>query len=183
MPPFNISGCTDLTSLDIQYDKRYGINRWPDYTIFGNYSNENVANPSSSSGTSNYWSASSSELKQWLVDGHPQWVWDFAFWQENHLLRTIAYNLGSRTATTGTKASINRVSLGEIMVSRMIPPTTPRPATAGSWTKRRRWTRSSRWRAARASGAPGCRAARRAALPPRQDQSLDGEPSHRTHGR
>lgn len=86
----------ETTAADEYWDrsKVYGINLWPDYPYDGAV--RNFSRPSQNEPYSNYWSASSAELKQWFVDGHPSWVWDFAYWQENHLLRTVAYNLGSR---------------------------------------------------------------------------------------
>jgi len=75
--------------------KNYGMFTWPDYK-FDSW-RRTLATPLDYTPKSNYWSASSSELKQWWVDGDPRWVWDFAFWQEHHLYRAITYNLGLRT--------------------------------------------------------------------------------------
>ena len=80
--------------------KNYGMFTWPDYK-FDSWRRELVT-PLDHTPKSNYWSATSSEVKQWWVDGDPRWVWDFAFWQEHHMYRTIAYNLGLRTGQVAT---------------------------------------------------------------------------------
>lgn len=79
--------------------KNYDLFIWPDYQ-FDQWPQQLVS-PLQYSPTSNYWSASSSELKQWFVDGDPKWVWDFSWWMENHLLKTVGYSVGTRVGTVG----------------------------------------------------------------------------------
>lgn len=74
--------------------KAFGFTLWPDYAR-----GEDVATvdtPAEASPSSNYWSATTAELRQWLIDGDPKWVWDFALPQEYTQLVTNYYNLGSR---------------------------------------------------------------------------------------
>jgi hypothetical protein len=74
--------------------KMFGFTAWPDYTAADERAT--VSQPADSSPSSNYWSATSAELTQWLVDGDPKWVWDFALPQEYTQLVTNYYNLGTR---------------------------------------------------------------------------------------
>jgi hypothetical protein len=74
--------------------KAYGFAIWPDYSASEDL--ETVETPSGGSPSSNYWSATATELAQWFVDGDPKWVWDFALPQEYTQLFTNYYNLGSR---------------------------------------------------------------------------------------
>ena len=101
-----ISDAHDNTVLaGRQWDrtKNYGPFNWPDYQFDREVLE--FTTPEDHVGESDYWSATSSEFKQWFVDGDPKWIWDFSFWEENLLWKTIAYNPGSRCGTSGDTTS------------------------------------------------------------------------------
>jgi hypothetical protein len=85
-----------------QRTKNYDIFTWPDIEQFPD--RVNLASWDQFDARSNYWSPTSTELKQWFVDGDPKWVYDFAWWLENTLHTTITYNLGSRQDNGGDLA-------------------------------------------------------------------------------
>jgi hypothetical protein len=77
--------------------KKYGLG-WPDTLDRDQYNVERASAHDAVVG-SNYWSASSSELVEYLRSGDPKWVWDFAFPLELTFLNAVLYNTGTRTPT------------------------------------------------------------------------------------
>eukprot|EP00039_Didymoeca_costata_P024291 m.9916 g.9916 ORF g.9916 m.9916 type:complete len:964 (-) comp4165_c0_seq2:19-2910(-) len=82
--------------------RNYGALQWPDYQFDQwQYSPSPDDTPDGYEGKSNYWSATSSVLLMFIVDGRPHWVWDYALWLEHVLWKTIAFNPGRRCGQEG----------------------------------------------------------------------------------
>lgn len=76
--------------------KSFSLNGWPDVLVEGAWEQSSNNHLDQFSPGSNLWSPSNTELLMWFIDGDPKWLWDFALPQEWTLLKTNAYNTGSR---------------------------------------------------------------------------------------
>jgi hypothetical protein len=74
--------------------KRYGA-AWPDTHERDPWQVTSDSAERSFAG-SNYWSASASELAEYLRTGEPRWVWDLGYPLELTFLNAVVYNVGTR---------------------------------------------------------------------------------------
>lgn len=91
--------------------KTYGSQLWPDvqYDAFG----IDNANPYVNNGAMNYWNASGAELLEFLRDGDPRWVWDFALPQSRLQMHSAYLNLGDHNHGNRNGVAVQSGGTGE----------------------------------------------------------------------
>lgn len=82
--------------------KRFGM-VWPDTHERNADSSIDQTSAEETVASSNYWSATSSELAEYLRTGDPRFFWDMAYPMEHNMMKTAVYDTGTRTPASTSR--------------------------------------------------------------------------------
>lgn len=93
--------------------KTYGSQLWPDVQFDDQWATGTADTPADNSGAMNYWNPSGAEILEFLRQGDPKWLWDFALPQSWLQLQAARLNIGRQTHSNRSGVAVVSGGAGE----------------------------------------------------------------------